>query len=170
MKEYEILYSEFSRLTQEYLKGENEYNKKTGLEKEQLLWDSPEGRRMQYKKWINETAVSMNALVGNMAESADTATALLAKNPNYTDVNSIKYLYPTSEATRLSTFTTGKIGTANTLLKTFDGQENNKLPYELANPVKKSVLKLGDDISSNTDIDYKTVAKDYKDYIEKQGK
>jgi hypothetical protein len=172
MKEYEILYSEFSTLTQEYLKGGKEYNDKATDSEAQskLLWDSPTGRRMQYKTWINEVAARMNDLVGNKAESADTASAVLAKNSNYSDTSSINYLYPPSDTSSLSTLTTGKIGTANTLLRAFDGQENNKLPYELTNPVKKSVLELGDEISSNTNIDYKAVAKDYKNYIEEQGR
>lgn len=172
MKEYEILYSEFSTLTQEYLKGEKEYNDKATDSEAQskLLWDSSTGRRIQYKTWINEVAARMNDLVGNKAESADTASAVLAKNSNYSDTSSINYLYPPSDTSSLSTLTTGKIGTANTLLKAFDGQENNKLPYELTNPVKKSVLELGDEISSNTNIDYKAVAKDYKNYIEEQGR
>jgi len=172
MKEYEILYSEFSTLTQEYLKGEKEYNDKATDSEAQskLLWDSSTGRRMQYKTWINEVAARMNDLVGNKAESADTASAVLAKNSNYSDTSSINYLYPPSDTSSLSTLTTGKIGTANTLLRTFDGQENNKLPYELTNPVKKSVLELGEDISNNTNIDYKMVAKDYKSYIEDQGR
>lgn len=172
MKEYEILYSEFSALTQEYLKGEKEYKDKENDSDAQakLLWDSPTGRRIQYKTWINEVAARMNDLVGNKAESADTASAVLAKNSNYSDTSSINYLYPPSDTSSLSTLTTGKIGTANTLLKVFDGQENNRLPYNLQNPIKKSVLELGDYISSNTNIDYKAVAKDYKSYIEEQGK
>lgn len=111
IKEYEILYTEFSYLIQEFLKGQKEYNDKANDTQAQskLLWDSSTGRRIQYTKWINEIATRMNDLVGNKAGSTDIASSIITQNTNYNENSEIKFLYPSNDTDSLKLLTTGTI-------------------------------------------------------------